>query len=196
MNAALTAPTPDRPPRLARARGLGRFIRFSGAPRTGPLTRFAGALRTDRLTWFSRALSLTGLAISAYLTVTYLSHQAPVCFGGSRGCLTVEQSRYARVGGVPLPIFGLAGYTMLFVSACIRGQRARTAGVLLAGVAIAASACLTYLELNVIHALCYWCVASATCATAHVVVNSARFVRGEPNIGVRQPTVLVPIAPD
>lgn len=154
------------------------------------------ARATDKLTWLSRALSLTGLAISAYLTVVYLRHQAPICFGGSRGCLTVEQSRYARLDGVPLPIFGLAGYTMLFVSACIRGQRARAAGVLLAGIAIAASACLTYLELNVIHAVCYWCVASATCATAHVFVNSARFVRGEPNVGARQPAILVPIAPD
>jgi uncharacterized membrane protein len=154
------------------------------------------ALATDKLTWFSRALSLTGLAISAYLTVVYLRHQGPICFGGSRGCLTVEQSRYARIDGVPLPIFGLAGYTMLFVSACIRGQRARAAGVLLAGIAIAASACLTYLELNVIHAVCYWCVASATCATAHVFVNSARFIRGEPNVGDRRPGILVRVAHD
>ena len=46
--------------------------------------------------------------------------------------------------------------------------------------AIAASAVLTYLELYVIHAICWWCVASATCASFHVVVNSLRYVRGEP----------------
>jgi uncharacterized membrane protein len=126
----------------------------------------------------------------------YLQHQAPVCLGGSRGCLTVEQSRYARIDGVPLPIFGLAGYAALFVSACISGSRARAAGVLLAGVAITASACLTYLELNVIHAVCVWCVASATCATAHVFVNSARFVRGEPVLRKRKPAALVRVAPD
>jgi uncharacterized membrane protein len=48
--------------------------------------------------------------------------------------------------------------------------------------AIAASAVLTYLELNVIHAICYWCVASAVCATCHVLVNSIRYVRGQPQL--------------
>jgi uncharacterized membrane protein len=137
-------------------------------------------LRTDTLTWLSRTLSLVGLGISAYLCFTYLQHTSPLCLVGGNGCTTVEWSRYARPYGFPLPIFGLIGYTMLFTSACLKGQRARTAGVVLAFVAIAASACLTYLELEVIHAVCIWCVSSATCATLHVFVNSARFVRGEP----------------
>ena len=46
--------------------------------------------------------------------------------------------------------------------------------------AIGVSIALTYLELNVIHAVCIWCVASATCAFLHVIVNSTRFVRGDP----------------
>lgn len=46
--------------------------------------------------------------------------------------------------------------------------------------AITASVVLTYVELNVIHAICIWCVASASCALLHVIVNSARYVRGEP----------------
>ena len=137
-------------------------------------------LRTDKLTWLSRTLSLVGLGISAYLCFTYLQHDSPACLVGGNGCTTVEQSRYARPDGIPLPIFGLIGYTMLFTSACLRGQRARTAGVVLAVIAIGASACLSYLELEVIHAVCIWCVSSATCATLHVVVNSKRFVRGEP----------------
>jgi len=140
-------------------------------------------LRTDTLTWLSRTLSLVGLGISAYLCFTYLQHTSPLCLAGGNGCATVERSRYARPYGFPLPIFGLIGYTMLFTSACLKGQRARTAGVVLAFVAIAASACLTYLELEVIHAVCIWCVSSATCATLHVFVNSARFVRGEPVLG-------------
>lgn len=137
-------------------------------------------LRTDRLTWLSRALSLVGLGISSYLAYTYLQDTSPLCLVAGHGCAAVEQSSYARPYGVPLPIFGLIGYTMLFTSACMRGQRARTAGVVLAVIAVAASAFLTYLELEVINAVCIWCVSSATCATLHVVVNSARYVRGEP----------------
>jgi uncharacterized membrane protein len=149
--------------------------------------------RTDKLTWLSRALSLTGLAISTYLAYTYLNHEAPVCVAGSQGCLKVEQSSYAWPGGIPMPLFGVAGYLLLFTTACMRGQRARTAGMVLAVFAIAVSLTLTYLEINVIHAICYWCVSSAICAALHVLVNSARFVRGEP--GVRSRPAPLHVAP-
>jgi len=138
-------------------------------------------LETDRLTWGSRALSLTGLCIAGYLAYSYVRGQAPVCEITS-GCETVANSDYARPWGIPLPLFGVVGYLLLFVTACARGQRARTAGMVLTVIAIGASAVLTYLELEVIHAVCIWCVASATCASLHVIVNSARYVRGEPNI--------------
>lgn len=39
------------------------------------------------------------------------------------------------------------------------------------------------LEIAVIHAICCWCLGSATCAGLDVIVNSARYVRGEPTIG-------------
>jgi uncharacterized membrane protein len=146
------------------------------------LTAPVQALRTDKLTWLSRLLSLTGLAISMYLAYTYLHHQAPVCLAGLHGCLKVEQSSYARPAGIPMPLFGVAGYLALFATACLRGQRARTIGMVLTVCAIATSLCLTYLEVEVIHALCYWCLSSATCAALHVVVNSTRFVRGEPTV--------------
>ena len=55
--------------------------------------------------------------------------------------------------------------------------------------AIGASIGLTYIELNVIHAICYWCVASAVCAFLHVIVNSTRYVRCEPVLGAPQLTV-------
>jgi len=137
-------------------------------------------LATDKLTWLSRLLSLTGLGISCYLAYTYLHHEAPVCLAGLRGCEKVEQSSYARPGGIPMPLFGVLGYLALFATACMRGQRARAAGMVLTVCAIATSLCLTYLEVEVIHALCYWCLSSATCAALHVVVNSTRFLRGEP----------------
>lgn len=135
-------------------------------------------LQTDRLTWMSRCLSLTGLALSTYLAYAYLRHQAPVC-SGSSGCETVANSSYARPFGIPMPLIGVAGYLSLFVLACRRGQQALLLGMVLTVVAISASLTLTYLELYVIHAVCYWCVASAVCAALHVVVNSARYLRGQ-----------------
>ena len=150
--------------------------------------------RTDKLTWLSRGLSLTGLAISSYLAWTYLHHQAPICVAGSQGCLKVEHSSYAWPGGIPMPLFGVAGYLALFVTACMHGERARLAGMVMAVFAVAASLGLTYLEIRVIHAICYWCVSSAVCASLHVVVNSARFVRGEPE--AVPPTEPPPVAPE
>jgi uncharacterized membrane protein len=136
-------------------------------------------VHADKLTWLSRALSLTGLAIAVYLTTVYLQHVPPLC-ASAGGCVTVQHSAYAHLAGIPMPVFGLVGYMMLFFTACLPGQRARTAGMVFTVIAISASVMLTYLELYVIHAICYWCVASATCALFHVVVNSTRYVRGEP----------------
>jgi uncharacterized membrane protein len=154
--------------------------------RTGRISRLLDAdlswsriIHTDRLTWLSRALSLTGFAIAAYLTTVYLQDVPPLC-ATSGGCVTVQHSQYAHLAGVPLPAIGLLGYAMLFITACLPGQRARTAGMVFTVLAITASVALTYLELNVIHAICLWCVGSATCAALHVVVNSTRYVRGEP----------------
>ena len=149
---------------------------------------WARVAHTDKLTWLSRGLSLMGLAIAAYLTTVYLRHVPPIC-GTSGGCVTVQHSRYAHVAGIPLPVFGLVGYTLLFVTACLPGQRARTAGMLFTVVAISASVVLTYIELDLIHAICIWCVASATCALCHVIVNSTRYIRGEPVLATTGPTV-------
>jgi len=137
-------------------------------------------LAADKLTWLSRLLSLIGLGISCYLAYTYLNDQAPVCLAGLHGCQKVEQSSYARPAGIPMPLLGVIGYLALFVTACLPGARARAIGMVLTVCAIATSLCLTYLEVEVIHALCYWCLSSATCAALHVVVNSTRFVRGDP----------------
>ena len=97
---------------------------------------WSGVMRTDKLTWLSRALSLTGFAIAAYLTTVYLQDLPPACFGGSTGCATVQHSSYAHLAGIPLPLFGLVGYALLFVSACLPGQRARTAGMVFTVVAV------------------------------------------------------------
>jgi uncharacterized membrane protein len=174
-------PLPDGPSeavRLSPGSGLSGLSRILNARVT-----WRGVLRTDWLTWLSRALSLSGLLIAGYLTTVYVKHIPPVC-GPLGGCVTVQHSSYAHVLGIPLPVFGLLGYTLLFITACLPGQRARTAGMVFTVVAISASILLTYIELNVIHAVCIWCVASASCALFHVIVNSARYVRGEPRIAV------------
>ncbi|MCL6438913.1 MAG: vitamin K epoxide reductase family protein [Rubrobacteraceae bacterium] len=107
------------------------------------------------------ALAVIGLGISAYLTWVHFEGIAPVCAGGSHGCETVQASRYATLAGIPVPLLGLFGYALLFVSVLVRGEGGAYLGLLVTLVGTLFSAYLTYLELFVIHAICQWCVTSA-----------------------------------
>jgi uncharacterized membrane protein len=114
-------------------------------------------------------LAAAGLLISAYLTWVHFARVAPVCVGGSGGCETVQSSRYATVLGVPVSVLGLVGYAGLLLSAVLRGEVGVYLGFLIALVGTLFSAYLTYLELFVIHAVCQWCLASATIMVAALI---------------------------
>ena len=127
------------------------------------------------------ALAIVGLLISGYLTWVHYMGVTPVCIGGSGGCETVQTSSYAAILGVPVAMLGLVGYSGLLLSALLRGEIGVYLGFLLALVGVIFSAYLTYLELFVIHAICEWCVASATimvaaliCATAEVYLSGTQ----------------------
>src|SRR3712207_6808822 len=57
--------------------------------------------------WILAALDVAGLVIAGYLSVVELGGGVPVC-GPLRGCETVAQSEYARIGGIPVAVFGVA----------------------------------------------------------------------------------------
>ena len=116
-------------------------------------------------------LSLLGLFDALYLLWTYTSPSRPmVCIGG--GCDAVRASAYAYPWGVPMPVFGVAGYVLiillviadpLFSSGVARLARY----VLAAGTTFGFlfSAYLEYLQGFVIHAYCTWCVTSGVVMT-------------------------------
>ncbi|MCF6191965.1 MAG: vitamin K epoxide reductase family protein, partial [Candidatus Hydrothermae bacterium] len=89
-----------------------------------------------------------------------------VACGGSAGCEVVQTSPYAVFLGIPVPVWGLVGYSLLFVLAFATVQWPHLAGRLdrwmmgLSSLALLFSLYLTALELWVIHAICRWCVAS------------------------------------
>jgi uncharacterized membrane protein len=127
----------------------------------------AGKERTLRVVL--GVLAAAGLLISAYLTWVHFARVAPVCVGGSGGCETVQSSRYAAILGVPVSALGLVGYAGLLLSAVLRGEVGVYLGFLIALVGTLFSAYLTYLELFVIHAVCQWCLASATIMVAALI---------------------------
>lgn len=133
--------------------------------------------RTDRTLHRTLVvLALVGIGIAAYLTYVHYEGLSPIC-AIDDGCEKVQSSRYAKVGGVPVPLIGLVGYVAILVSLLVRGEAAllATAGMAIGGFAF--SAYLTGLELFEIKAICQWCVGSAIVMTAIAVLATIRALR-------------------
>jgi uncharacterized membrane protein len=120
-------------------------------------------------------LAAAGIGIAAYLTVVHYAHQ-PIACSSIGDCELVNSSRYAKLGGVPVALMGLVSYaTMLLL---VAGAWLRRDAMLLAaawGIALASfgfSMYLTYIELEVLNAICVYCVASASVVTALLAVLS------------------------
>jgi uncharacterized membrane protein len=120
-------------------------------------------------------LSLIGLFISAYLYLYKIGRIGTLACGAG-GCETVQQSSWSRFAGLEVALIGLVGYAGLLVvslAALRPGLAAQrwpaTLLALLAGIGVAFTAYLTYLELFVIQAICRWCVASAAIILAILI---------------------------
>jgi uncharacterized membrane protein len=121
------------------------------------------------------ALSLVGVAITSYLLYTRYSGTRIACPTG--GCETVQHSRYAKLGGVPVAAIGLLGYLSLLATTLIRAEWARAEAIAISLAALAFSAYLLVVQLVVIDAVCAWCVAS-DCVIALIAVISVADARG------------------
>lgn len=124
-------------------------------------------------------LALAGLFVALYLWL----HQVGVigvlqC--GTGGCDTVQASRYAAFLGLPVALYGVAGYAALLIVSLVAVQRAdlarRWADAALAVLASGGflfTLYLTAIELFVLHAICRWCVGSAAIITVIAILSLA-----------------------
>ena len=129
------------------------------------------------------------MGIAAYLTYVHYDQGALVCGGG--GCHTVQASRYAEVGMVPVALLGLGLYLAVMLLGLVRWFRpgllfyATVAAFALTLGGAVYTAYLTYLEIAVIHAICQWCVASGIVMIGLLVcegIGASRAVfSGDPN---------------
>ncbi len=116
-------------------------------------------------------LSALGLAVSLYLWYVHVSGITALCVGVG-GCETVNASRYAELGGVPVAALGAFTYLGLllgwFIHTRLSGNNQAWLTLAIFAVTLIGvlfSAYLTYLELFVIYAICPWCVTSAVIIT-------------------------------
>jgi len=114
-------------------------------------------------------LALAGLAISIYLTYVHYAGIEPVCSGIS-DCERVQTSQYADLAGIPVAVLGIVGYAAILVSLRMRVD----VTAMLAYLALAFSAYLTWAEVVKIDAICQWCVASAIITLAIAVIATLR----------------------
>ena len=133
--------------------------------------------RVQRPLWITRLLCVLGIGVAGYLAWTYVRGAEPYC-GDTGSCSAVQNSPYANLAGIPVPVIGLAGYVALLGLNLLRGRAGDDLGFYLpvlsfggALVGFIYSAYLTYLEAMVIRAWCYWCVASAVIMTALLILS-------------------------
>ena len=112
-------------------------------------------------------LSVLGITMAIYVLQSFIRQSPIVCI--STGCEVVRKSPYSYPFGIPVPLFGLVGYTILAISAFLRtmNYKRRTMNILkniMLGVAIFGVCFVswfTYTEIFVIRGICMWCAISA-----------------------------------
>ncbi len=110
-------------------------------------------------------LSILGALIAAYVTQSFIRQTPIVCV--NTGCELVRKNPASYLFGVPIPAFGLIGYSLLAVLAFLRTTSEALKKKLLPFiVAIATGGVVfvgwfTYMEIVIIKAVCTWCVISA-----------------------------------
>lgn len=127
----------------------------------------------NRRTWII-ILAVLGLCVSGYLTWSHYSG-VPVACGESNSCELVNSSRFAYIGPIPVALLGLIGYLAILVLSLIPPKEDRPwpdmlrFGVSLIGVVF--QWYLFYIEAAVLHAFCYWCIASQTIITLIFILS-------------------------
>lgn len=123
------------------------------------------------------ALALGGVGLATYLAMYKLGMIGTLaCTVGS--CETVNLSKWATFIGIPVAVWGVGFYVVLFLVALLgttnRFADATWVSHVLLGLTawgVLFSSWLTYLELYVIHAVCMFCVISAILVTITFLVS-------------------------
>lgn len=116
--------------------------------------------------------SLVGFADATYLAVQHYREAPVVCQIGETSlgsCEGVLDSPYATTLGVPTSLVGVFFYLVVFVCAArfTRTGDARCMKIVatIAGLGFLATLWFVYLQLFVLHAICFYCMVSALAAT-------------------------------
>ena len=113
-----------------------------------------------------------GLVASAMLVVDYLRPAPVFCVEGG-GCDALRHTAIATPMGIPLPLFGLAGFLAIGVASLLPGQRARMAQLGLAVISAMVGLSLLVVQFR-LGKLCPFCVVADGSGILSALVASAR----------------------
>jgi uncharacterized membrane protein len=122
------------------------------------------------LVWLIIVLAFLGLADSWYLAESAIEGTELTCsVSGLDGCNTVAQSPYSKVFGLPLAVYGVGFYGLIFILGALllaSNKRILYQAVLVLGIlGFLASVYFVYLQVAVIKATCIYCIASFVIAS-------------------------------
>ncbi len=108
--------------------------------------------------WALIVLALIGIAVSSLaLREHYRTDVSPCDINAKWDCGIVNHSPYAVLGGMPVAVFGIAGY---FLIACLAFSRAYRVLLVSAIAGVAFSLYLANIEAHVLGVWCVYCAAS------------------------------------
>ena len=117
-----------------------------------------------------------------------LSNNSSMCIKGLGDCWTVNSSVYSQILGIPVAVLGTLAFITLLVLTLLDGRTPFFSdygiyfifGVSLVGTSY--SAYLTYLELEIIRAICPFCVLSAISMLTLFIMSTYRLVKTQAEI--------------
>lgn len=133
---------------------------------------------------FSLLLVVIGLLITGYMSYNKLAGQALVCSEtGLINCAKVENSAWARIGGIPTALFGFTAHVLIGAVLLLQKRVAffRENGmILLFGMTlffIIYHSYLVYVSVFILQALCPYCLAAAATMYTQFITTSIRLRR-------------------
>jgi uncharacterized membrane protein len=130
----------------------------------------------------SMILAGLGVVDSIYLTWIKFTENPSLCIKGLGDCISVNNSRYSELFGIPISILGALTYAVILVILLLKNKQnflAENGDYILFGLSFFGtlySIYLTYLEIAVIRAICPFCIASAVIILTIFILSIIRLV--------------------
>jgi len=126
------------------------------------------------------ALDVVGLLVASYLSYVELGGGVPSC-GQLHGCETVAESSYARIGGIPVAVFGV-GLSLVLLSLAIVWIRTNNPTLLdlhygLSLIGVIFEIYFMAVQVLILHAVCIWCASYGLSLIARFLVALVIWVR-------------------